>query len=841
MRLIKVLFFCAFGCLCISMYAQETKKTTSLSKLIPQLEQQYAIKFNYLESNIRKKVFFEPNLTLQNILSSLEKQTQLRFEKVDEKQVIIRELKPTDLVTVCGYVMSSGFARSQIEVQTVLTIESVLTDKNGYFELNNIPYDSNIVFRSEGIFLRSLTVASLFQTKCIDVEVSIFNEQLEEVILTNYLTKGVTKQAQKVSIDPTKFSVLPGITEPDIMKSLEHIPSVQSPFEMASKLYVRGSTPDQNLVLWNGIKTYSQSHFFGLLSAFNPYVVDHIDYYAKGVQAKYGDRLAGIIDMRSDTEVSNKFSGGAGTNMISADVFAKTPVFKDKLSILISARRAFTDALETPAYKAMAERVFQNTQLNTADEKESDFYFFDYSVGIQAKPTTRDGLYFNTLFAQNKLNFKSSSSDNGYTDNIITKNEGYSLTWNHQYTQKLHQETLLSLTNYSLDYSSQGLDQLSRNQITESKKNFVNDYGAQTFLNLDLDSNSHLQFGYQFSSNTIRYSIDNITDDFSITLDEQKSNLQTHSLFSEYEIDFNSKAMIQLGMRANKYSTSDQLFVEPRFYAEATLLPNFKFNGSATITSQAVTQIQESITSSVTLENLLWRITDDSEFNILTSQHYSLGAIYKNKSWFIEGDSFYKLTKNITTLTAGFLNPLNSNFNKGKSKTLGAELFIKKKYKNYSSWISYTFTNQESQFDSVNNGDYFISNLNIEHTFKWQHYYQLNDFQFSLGWLWHSGRATTNVTANKEEGQPVELIYTDLNAQNLPVYHKLDFSVLYNFKFDRAQNTRYQLGVSLNNVYNRKSLLNREFRTTAGIDNELLTLDYNSLGFTPNVSLRVFW
>ena len=110
------------------------------------------------------------------------------------------------------------------------------------------------------------------------------------------------------------------------MKSLEHVPSIQSPFELASKLHVRGSTPDQNLILWNGIKTYSQSHFFGLLSAFNPYVVDQVNYYSRAVQAKYGDRLAGVIDMETDPTVHNEFTGGAGLNMISGDAFAKVPL-----------------------------------------------------------------------------------------------------------------------------------------------------------------------------------------------------------------------------------------------------------------------------------------------------------------------------------------------------------------------------------------------------------------------------------------------------------------------------------------------------------------------------------
>lgn len=843
MRLLKTLFFFVFLCLCFSVCSQENAKKISLLKLIPKLEATYDIQFNYLDSKAQKEVLFDATLSLQNLLPSLEKQTQLRFEIVDTKQIIIRDLKPKDLVSVCGYIVVDDFSKATIEIQSsVIGIAPINATNKGFFELKNIPYGSMLVFKNEDIFLQKIAVATFFDSECKTVELSFFNEALEEIIITNYLTKGITKEAQKIHIVSNEFSVLPGITEPDVMKSLEHIPSVQSPFEMPSKLYIRGSTPDQNLVLWNGIKTYNPSHFFGLISAFNSYMIQETDFYAKGVQAKYGDRLAGVIDMKSTKEIHENFTGGVGVNLIHGDVFANIPIDKNKLSITLAARRSYTDVFKSPAYTAMATRVFQNTRLNEIEETSSDqFYFLDYSFGIQAKPTKKDALQFHTMYAQNKLAFKSSTEFNGDSDDLVTKNEGYSLQWQHQYTPKIAQETTLSLSNYSLDYLFEDINSISNEGINETKKNYVNDYGGQTSFTFDIHKNSYLQLGYQYSANSIRYEIKNTSNNFSITLDEQKNKLQTHSLFTEYEIDFNSKATLQLGFRGNKYSTSDRLFIEPRLYTEMKLFPNFKLNGTATYTSQAITQIEESLVNSATLENLLWRITDDNDFTILTSQQYSFGGIYKKNDWFIEGDGFYKFTENITTLTAGFLNPFNDGFNVGKSKTLGAELFIKKKFKNYNSWLSYTFTNQKSQFDSVNNGAYFISNLNVEHTFKWQHYYQLKNFQFSLGWLWHSGLATTNVTANKEEGKPVELVYTNLNNQNLPIYHKLDFSALYNLKNKKSEGLRYQIGLSIQNVYNRKSVLNREFITTPGLDNELQIVDYNSLGFTPNISLRAFW
>ncbi len=841
MRLLNKLFFFLFLFLSFFGYSQEVQNRVSLQNLIPQLEASHKIQFNYLESNIKKQVFFNDKLSLQNLLISLEKQTQLRFEIVDNTQIIVRPLKAADMVSVCGYVMNNDFPSAQIEVQISSNKVSVFTDKKGYFVLNKIPFGASIILKYNDVFLRKIPVEFFFTTTCKKIEVQFFSEHLKEVIIKNYITKGIIKEAQKVKIKPNEFSVLPGITEPDVMKSLAHIPSVQSPFEMPSKLYIRGSSPDQNLILWNGIKTYSSSHFFGLISSFNSYTIQETEFYDKGVQAKYGDRLAGVIDMKSSKKVHKKNSGGMGANLIYADAFANIPLIEDKMSFTISARRSYTDILKSPTYNTMAERVFQNTRFNeTIKSTNNQFYFFDYSFGIQAQPTIKDALQFNMFYAQNDLVFENETLSNINSDDLLTKNEGYSLQWQHQYNDKLKQETSISFSNYSLDYLFEDLNVLTNEKLTETKKNFINDYGGQTSFTFDFNKKSQIQIGYQYSENSVRYEIKNTTDNYDIVLDDHKNKLQTHSLFSEYEIDFDTKALVQLGLRGNKYSTSNQFFIEPRLYTEATLLPNFKLNSTITYTSQAVTQIEESLTNSLTLENVLWRITDDNEFNILTSQQYSFGTIYKHKNWFIEADSFYKLTKNITTLTAGFLNPFNNGFTKGKSKTLGAELFIKKKFKNYSSWISYTFTNQKTQFDSVNNGAYFVSNLNIDHTFKWQHYYKLNDFQFSLGWLWHSGRATTNVTTNKEAGKPVELIYTDLNNENLPVYHKLDFSVLYNFKKKKNQDLRYQIGCSIQNIYNRKSILNREFVTTPGLDNELKILDFNSLGFLPNFSIRVF-
>ena len=257
------------------------------------------------------------------------------------------------------------------------------------------------MIKKPGYKQREVKVSTIFDTVCIDLFLTNTVEILDEVLIQEYLTKGITLDKKVVQIDIEDVAVLPGLTEPDILQSIQLTPGVNSPFETASGLFVRGSVPSQNLVLWNGIKTYNQGHFFGLLSAFNPYVVKEVNFAKSGVSAYYGDRISGVVDITSDTDVLDRFSGNAGFNMINADIVVNTPIIKDKLSLQISGRRSFTDLLETYTYDQYADRVFQNTLIaedSRLDNAKNDFFYTDYSANLVAQISNVDKLKVNALY-----------------------------------------------------------------------------------------------------------------------------------------------------------------------------------------------------------------------------------------------------------------------------------------------------------------------------------------------------------------------------------------------------------------------------------------------------------
>jgi len=131
---------------------------------------------------------------------------------------------------------------------------------------------------------------------------------------------------------------LPGLTEPDVLQSIQLLPGVQSPTETAAGIYIRGGTPDQNLVLWDGIKIYHSGHFFGTISAFNPYITEDVKLYKSGTKARYGNRISGVIDITSDYDIPEKIEGGFGSNMTHADAYLSATIGKSS-AVIISARR----------------------------------------------------------------------------------------------------------------------------------------------------------------------------------------------------------------------------------------------------------------------------------------------------------------------------------------------------------------------------------------------------------------------------------------------------------------------------------------------------------------------
>ncbi len=839
--LIILIFLCHFSALC-------QHEVWHIKDLLKKVERSSDIRFSYEENLIGDLTLEVTRPQLEDVtllIPYLQAKLGLRFEQVNSVYYIIRPFNEADQVNICGVVVDEeGQSIPGVLVTGDVANYASVTDEDGYFFMKNVPADLSFSLRHMGYNLRRSKVVELLDPECNQLILIESVGFLETLTIKDYLAVGIMKDNNQVKIYPSEIKILPGHTEPDLMQSIQLSPGVNSPFETASGIHVRGGSPDQNLVLWNGIRTYNQGHFFGMLSAFNPYTTNEVTFIKSGTNPRYGERVSSVIDIQTTDLIPQETTGGVGFNMLHADGNVHVPLVEDQLSLQLSGRRSYNDLLETPTYQRYAERVFQNTKIaenQSNQQAHNRFFFHDFSNSLNYKINKGLSLKLSNLYDNNSLQFVTRNDSTGerFTDQLNTKNEGYNISLKQEDDNPLSFELNGQYSKYLLSYAFNTL--VNDTLDIATKKNFIHDYGMHFGMRYAFENNQSIQIGYEYTHKKIRYAFEQESPTYSLTLDVDDNHLNTHSAYTEYQLDYGQNSFLQLGSRFNYYQELGKFYAEPRLYLEQNLVNGLFLTASGEYRTQTVSQIRESVISDLSLENKVWTLASPDGFPITTSYQLSAGSIFDRNNFYAEAEAYYKDISGITTLTFGFLNPIGNEFSVGNSTIKGFDLFVKKQFTGYKTWLAYSYIYSLNEFTGLNENKPFPGNWNIEHTVKWSHFYSLNQLQFSLGWLWHTGKAFTEVIEETGQQGPVVVAFDGINTQTLPVYHRLDASVVYDLIPRNNDRIKYRFGISVLNIYNRLNQLNKEYRTTPSLENRLIETNIYALGITPNMVFRVFW
>ena len=863
-RVLFILLFLFFGV----AFSQNQPQKIALKTILNEIEQKHEVKFSF-SSKLIKNILCTPftnQILLKDKLQNLSKQSNLEFNLIDNRYIIIKEKEVTFKHTICGTLIHSKTkepaAFSSIIIQG--TSRGTTADENGRFTLQNVASNQNIEIQSIGFNSVIIQAYKFFNSSCLVINLEEENIELEEVLISDYITQGISKkQNGAIEVAPKKLGILPGLIEPDVLLSLQLLPGIQSPSETAAGLHIRGSSPDQNLVLFDGIKMFQSGHFFGLISSFNPYVTKKINLFRNGTEAKFGDRIGGVLDISSGEDVPN-FEAGFGVNLTHADAFIKTPLFNNKAGFVFSARRSITDLVETITYKNFSESVFQNTRIldetlnnsNRLSNVNNDFYFKDYNLKFVVNISEKNQLSISNLFNKNQLNFSSENQRFRETslDDITYQNKGTRILWTYKTKSKFIQNIDFHTSEYEFDYL--GNRAVIRNNSNDNSdrdfevKNHVSDLGVNYDFSIKLKNNLQFASGYQYSKTKVFYLFNNNVPNAqdNILLSDQNSDNTTHALFTEIKYN-NKNSFLSLGVRANRFSSAKNWFIEPRLFASTKISDSFTLKTSGEVKNQAVSQVIEYRNNGIGLENNVWAVANQN-IPILKSKQFSIGFLYYKNGWNLDVDFYKKKIKGLTLMTDDIANNTQANrvpfYISGESSIDGIDVLLKKRFGNYRSWISYSFTYTKQQFKELNNGTKFDGIDAIPHSFTWSHTFKLKQFEFSLGWKLRSGIPYTEAKGTfNDNNNNLRVLYGNVNEKRLPSYQKFDFSSTYKFYFSKKHKVEGKFGVSLLNLLNEKNILDRiyELKVVNNPGNveeqKLVKTDRISLGFTPNVVFRL--
>ena len=169
-------------------------------------------------------------------------------------------------------------------------------------------------------------------------------DTLDEIVLKSDTERVNIKTAQ-MSVNTLNANTIKQIPvvfgEADLVKTITLLPGISSGGEGTAGFNVRGGSNDQNLILLDEATLFNSSHLFGFFSVFNPDAIKNLKLYKGGIPAKYGGRVACVLDIYQKEGNKNEFRANGGIGLVSSRVLFEGPLKKEKGSFLFGGRSTY--------------------------------------------------------------------------------------------------------------------------------------------------------------------------------------------------------------------------------------------------------------------------------------------------------------------------------------------------------------------------------------------------------------------------------------------------------------------------------------------------------------------
>ena len=227
---------------------------------------------------------------------------------------------------------------------------------DGTFRITGLlpgPYE--LVARLVGYKQGSPLAIRVSADETVEVTVRLVQDAvvLDQIIITGTRRRSAEDVRSSVtSMTPEESKILPGAAE-DVLRSLQALPGVASVNDFSSQLVVRGSGPDQNLIMIDGFEVINPYRLYGFVSMFNPETLSDISLQTGGYNAEYGDRLSSVLDVRNrEGRGEDWLAGKLNMSLTNLNLVFEGGIPINGASYLVSLRRTYYDLILGPVLES---------------------------------------------------------------------------------------------------------------------------------------------------------------------------------------------------------------------------------------------------------------------------------------------------------------------------------------------------------------------------------------------------------------------------------------------------------------------------------------------------------
>ena len=331
----------------------------TLDQVFDTLINKFDFKITYDQAEVNKSRFsYSFNNTFpDNVMKICLRETALKFViELDGTYKVYNPLKenmdqttmkPTIAakrknIAIKGIVKDSksGETLPYVNIFVPGTNKGTATNVDGYFTLFDIPsdtsclelsyigYQSRLFYLSPDLDIENIKISLEAQSELLSVvEITATREELLRA----------NEKISMLKLSPAKIISLPAVGERDVMRSFQLMPGVSAANENSSGLYVRGGTPDQTLVTFDGFSVYHVDHLFGFFSAFNPNAIKDVQLFKGGFESKFGGRLSSVAEITGKEGSSNNPNLSINAGFLASNAAVEFPI-SDKITTLFAYR-----------------------------------------------------------------------------------------------------------------------------------------------------------------------------------------------------------------------------------------------------------------------------------------------------------------------------------------------------------------------------------------------------------------------------------------------------------------------------------------------------------------------
>lgn len=664
------------------------------------------------------------------------------------------------------------------------------TNRYGFFAISGIPAGTH-----------ELRVSAVgYATKSIRVTVNDnapVPRQLIELDEAVIELGEVSIEAERRNLEATRVSTvdvpveqilrIPSLGgEVDIFRALQLLPGVKAASELSSGLYIRGGSPDQNLILLDRMVLYNPMHLGGFLSTFNADAINNVTLIKGAMPAEYGGRLSSVVDITMREGSRDRVHVQGGVSMIDSRLTVDGPI-SDDITFMISGRRVYIDWLV---------EAFSDEALN--------YYFYDFVAKTNIRLGDRDRLFFSGFFGRDVMG----GGDADETDDVVSwGNSSGNLRWTHIFGDKLFSNVSFVVSDYFFGAEVEEWD----------KRRFKSESGIFDYsLRAEAEyyhSRDHLfKAGVEATLHTFKAEASHVSSEFF----DFNEYLPTHrgtdiSLFAQDEWKYNERLTLQLGGRAFYFDRGKYFRLEPRLAAFYKLDEYTTLKGAFIGANQFLHLVAR---TDLSLPTDMW-FPSTSALPPAWGLQYVLGASrdFAEGAYSASIEGYYRNMQNVLEFKDNAMfsifAPVEGELTRGDGEAYGVEVFVQKRKGSFTGWLGYTLSWANRTFPELNEGRSFPPRYDRRHDASIVLNYTLGEsWDFTATWVYGTGQAFTFPVAQYslgDWGNPM-FYYSEKNGYRLPAYHRLDLNFSHKFSwFGWA----WRASINVYNAYNRMNPFSR--------------------------------